>query len=82
MVFTSAGVDQGGDHHINEQPQSYWAEKLEACGLVYDGDATGRLSTAWQWSTGPCHWLPQNVMVFGRMPFGWGPDDNLVNQNA
>ncbi len=64
LVFTSAAVDQGGDHHLNEQPQSYWGNKLTASGLKYDQYKTGAVQTAWQWATGPCFWLPQNVMVF------------------
>lgn len=64
LVFTSAAVDQGGDHHLNEQPQSYWGNKLTASGLKYDQYKTGPVQTAWQWATGPCFWLPQNVMVF------------------
>lgn len=82
LVFTAAAVGQGGDHHINCQPQSYWSDKLEALGLVYDAAATGKISTAWQWATGTCSWLPQNIMVFGRLPFGSGPDYNLVNQSG
>lgn len=66
LVFTAAPPGQGGDHHINEQPQSYWSEKLTARGLGYDKDLTGRVSTVWQWATGPCFWLPQNVMIFRR----------------
>jgi 2-polyprenyl-3-methyl-5-hydroxy-6-metoxy-1,4-benzoquinol methylase len=66
LVFTSAPPGQGGDHHINEQPQSYWTTKLEARGLTYDPELTGKVQTAWQWATGPCFWLPQNVMIFRR----------------
>lgn len=70
LVFTAAPPGQGGDYHVNEQPQSYWSEKLKARGLGYDKDLTDRVSTAWQWATGPCFWLPQNVMVFEK-----GDDD-------
>ncbi len=69
LVFTAAASGQGGDHHINCQPQSYWSDKLEELGLVYDAGATGKIVTAWQWATGTCSWLPQNVMVFGRLPW-------------
>lgn len=30
VLFGAAYVKQGGSHHINEQPQSYWAEKFVA----------------------------------------------------
>jgi 2-polyprenyl-3-methyl-5-hydroxy-6-metoxy-1,4-benzoquinol methylase len=66
LVFTAAPPGQGGDYHVNEQPQSYWTKKLTAHGLRYDKDLTGRVSSAWQWATGPCFWLPQNVMVFKK----------------
>lgn len=66
LVFTAAAPGQGGEHHVNEQCGSYWRAKLEARGLQYDKDLTGPVALAWQWATGPCFWLPANVMVFGR----------------
>lgn len=77
LVFTAAGPNQGGEHHINQQPQSYWRDKLEARGLEYRPHLTGHLRALWGTVnisdgsdfvavTGPCSWLPHNVQVFRR----------------
>lgn len=77
LVFTAAGPNQGGDHHINQQPQEYWRDKLEARGLEYRPHLTGHLRALWGTVnisdgsdfvavTGPCSWLPHNVQVFRR----------------
>jgi hypothetical protein len=67
LVWTAAAPDQGGDGHINCQPQEYWREKLELAGLQYQQNLTDRLRETWKWVTGPMFWLPQNVQVFARV---------------
>lgn len=32
VLFSAAIKWQGGSHHVNERPQSYWKEKFEKCG--------------------------------------------------
>lgn len=34
VVFSAAIPGQGGTHHVNEQPQSYWQEKFSAKGYL------------------------------------------------
>jgi len=36
VIFTAAPPGQGGTHHVNEQPPSYWIEKFAAQGYEYD----------------------------------------------
>jgi len=36
IIMTAAPVGQGGEGHFNEQPNSYWYQKIEANGYVYD----------------------------------------------
>lgn len=64
LVFTAAAPGQGGDGHINCQPQEYWREKLQARGLVYSESITDHMRETWKWVTGPMFWLPQNIQVF------------------
>jgi len=64
LVFTAAAVGQGGEGHINCQPQEYWWERLVARGLTYCEAETDHIKETWRWATGPCFWLPQNVQVF------------------
>jgi SAM-dependent methyltransferase len=41
MVFlTFALPGQGGHHHVNEQPQTYWVEQFGRLGFLLDDDAT------------------------------------------
>jgi len=66
LVFTAAAPNQGGNYHINEQPQCYWQKKLESRGLTYLVEETERLAETWRWCTGMCFWLHKNVQVFRR----------------
>lgn len=66
LVLTAAHENQGGDWHLNEQPQSYWIEKLEARGLKYCEQESMQLGIIWKYTTGPMHWLPDNVMIFKK----------------
>lgn len=64
LVFTAAVPGQTGAGHINEQPHSYWREKLEQRGLRYFAEESDKLRTAWRASAGRCQWYPKNVQVF------------------
>lgn len=33
VIFSAAAPDDGGDHHVNEQPASYWAAKFVSRGF-------------------------------------------------
>lgn len=66
LVFTAAAPGQGGDGHVNCQPQEYWRLKLEDRELEYNYAQTERLREAWKYATGPMFWLPQNLQVFNK----------------
>jgi SAM-dependent methyltransferase len=80
LVFTAAHEGQGGQWHLNEQPPEYWIEKLESRGLFYVEDKTEQLRSTWIYTTGPCHWMPENVMVFKREE-GTKDDDILEDDS-
>lgn len=40
VAMTFAEPGQGGHHHVNERPESYWVELLAQYGLEYDKEAT------------------------------------------
>lgn len=79
LVFTAAHVGQGGQWHLNEQPPEYWIEKLEARGLRYIEDKTEQLRSTWAHVTGPCHWMPENLMVFKREE---EPDADILGDDS
>lgn len=40
IIFTAAPPGWGGVGHVNEQPESYWVEKFDKFGFVYDSELT------------------------------------------
>lgn len=40
LLITFAVPGQGGHHHVNEQYEDYWVEKIEALGFEYDAKLT------------------------------------------
>lgn len=67
LIFSAAHAGQGGDHHLNEQDFPYWKDKLEYFGtLRHDEELSDRLRLIWTYTTGPMHWLPENVQVLVR----------------
>lgn len=72
VVMTAAIEGQGGQHHVNEQPRSYWKGKFAERGLVYDGEAVERIRHRLDVDTF-AH-VPENLFVF-RNPSPEGEDD-------
>ena len=66
VLLTAAPPGQGGNHHVNEQPQSYWVERFEARGLRYDLPDTQAWQALARRYTSACPWVPRNAMVFVR----------------
>lgn len=59
LLFSAAIGGQGGQHHVNEQPLTYWAEKFAARGFTLFDVLRPRL-----WSDeGVCWWYRQNMVV-------------------
>jgi SAM-dependent methyltransferase len=65
VVFTAAHPGQGGQGHVNEQPQSYWLERFAAYGGTYDPAASNRLRIRFRQRRMESY-LAENVMVFTR----------------
>jgi len=65
IILSAAPPGQGGHGHINEQPQQYWIEKLDARGYDHDPDGSKRLTYECM-QRGVADWLANNFMVFHR----------------
>jgi SAM-dependent methyltransferase len=65
VVLTAAHPGQGGQGHVNEQPQSYWIQKFEQRGLRHDAAASARIAASLRGSDAS-DWLFQNMMIFRR----------------
>src|ERR1700722_1822233 len=62
VLFSSAVPGQGGDHHVNEQWPSYWAEKFARAGYtLYD------IIRPQIWNDPRIMmWYRQNILIFAR----------------
>ncbi len=65
VVLTAAPPGQGGQGHINEQPQSYWITKFESRKFKHDVAASARIAESLR-SAGAAGYLGVNMMVFKR----------------
>lgn len=67
LVLSAAQPNQGGHHHVNEQPKRYWVARLAAKGFAYDRKATGRLLTAMTAARPPYMWMVEQISVYDRV---------------
>lgn len=68
LLMTHALPGTNGEFHVNEQPSSYWIEKLNAVGfglLMQDTQIIRRLSTREDHMPG---YFSQSALMFGRLP--------------
>lgn len=65
IVLTAAQPGQGGTGHINEQPKSYWIEKLERLDRQFDQAAAQRMVELLDGPDVP-EWVRDNLMVFRK----------------
>jgi 2-polyprenyl-3-methyl-5-hydroxy-6-metoxy-1,4-benzoquinol methylase len=66
VVFTAATPGQGGRHHVNEQPNSYWMALFQHCGFAHSSlaeDVRRKIADV----PGP-PWMHANLMAFQRDP--------------
>jgi len=61
LFLTAAYVGQGGHHHVNEQPDTYWIDLLEGRGWRLDEEAT-----QWVRAHGAMPFARMTGMVFAR----------------
>lgn len=79
LLMTHAIPSQHGDFHVNEQPSSYWIEKLASRGfglLAQDTQVIRKLAaTESHFPT----YFAQSGLLFGRLPVAM-PNQNSANQ--
>jgi 2-polyprenyl-3-methyl-5-hydroxy-6-metoxy-1,4-benzoquinol methylase len=63
IVFTAAPPGQGGYHHINEQPQSYWISEFQYFDYFYSKVKTDKLKSYWS-NSNVIPYMINNLMVF------------------
>jgi SAM-dependent methyltransferase len=63
VFFTAAHPGQGGQGHVNEQPQAYWISKFVARGFAHD-QAASALASQRLTALGAADYLAANIMIF------------------
>lgn len=58
LIMTHATPGQGGYHHVNEQPEGYWIEKISSFNFQFDRDLTDRLRRATTMNINHRKWAP------------------------
>ena len=66
VALTAAHPGQGGQGHINEQPQSYWINKFESRAFRHDPDASARIAAALR-NSNAAGYLVDNIMLFKKI---------------
>jgi SAM-dependent methyltransferase len=64
VLFTAATPGQGGHHHVNEQPHSYWVEKFSRRGFEIDHDLTAQCRCSLTQAISAVRWFIHNAMIF------------------
>ena len=65
VVFTAATPGQGGAHHINLRPRSFWSSLFDDEGFAPSALA-GHLRSAIEEVHSPAWWIRENLTVFER----------------
>lgn len=63
VLMTHALPGQGGHHHVNEQPASYWIAHLDAAGFDHLADESALLQST---HTGKYHYGRNTLLLFRR----------------
>jgi len=77
LILSAAQPNQGGHHHVNEQPKRYWVSKLAAKGFSYNRRETGRILTALTAARPPYMWMVEQISIYDRAKITAGTNDRL-----
>lgn len=54
VCLTHAVPNQGGYHHVNEQPTEYWIDKMKGIGFTFHAEETAAMRATADWGYGRC----------------------------
>lgn len=75
VLFSAAIPGQGGEHHVNEQWQSYWIEKFEKRGYYCDYSIRNYFWNEPQISS----WRRQNLLFFSKKKGNLAPERPVMD---
>ena len=74
LILSAAPPNQGGHHHVNEQPKRYWVKRLSEIGFVYDRKKTGQLMETFKLNKPGFMWMSEHISVYqktDKTTFNW-----------
>jgi len=77
VLLAAAPPGQGGYHHVNEQPDSYWVKRFESRGMIQDEEITAKLRATC--NRKPAHY-GRNVIMFLRQKECVNLPDNALGR--
>lgn len=66
LILSAAQPNQGGHHHVNEQPKRYWVQRLAQWGFIYSRKETGRLMEAFKTNKPGYMWMSEQISVYNK----------------
>lgn len=66
LLLSAAPFDQGGHHHVNEQPKRYWIARLKGHGFLYDRKRTGALMETFKIEKPAFMWMCEQISVYEK----------------
>lgn len=66
VLLSAAPPNQGGTHHVNEQPKRYWTERLKRFGFAYNRPRTGSIVEHFKKCKPGFMWMCQHISVYER----------------
>ncbi|MGB5136644.1 MAG: glycosyltransferase [Prochlorococcaceae cyanobacterium] len=72
LLLAAAPPGQGGYHHVNEQPDAYWIQRLESRGLLHQPDVSARLQKTC--TRKPATWGRNTLLFFHNRRLRQAPD--------
>jgi SAM-dependent methyltransferase len=67
LILSAAPPDQGGHHHVNEQPKRYWVKHLAERGFLYQRKKTGRLMETFKKNKPGYMWMCEHISVYENL---------------
>ncbi len=66
LLLSCAPPNQGGTHHVNEQPKRYWVKRLAEHGFDYHRGQTGVLCETFKQVRTELMWMWEQISVYHR----------------
>lgn len=63
IFFTAATPNQGGHHHVNEQPHQFWINLFQKKGYIFDEELTHQIRMELE-ARNIIWWVTKNLMIF------------------